>query len=61
MAKVTVHLGVEVEGLSVHLVKSVESGNPLFHAKEMDRLINEAKEQIGSMVVSAFGDVRGMK
>jgi len=58
VAKVTVHLGVEVEGFSVHLVESVESGNPLFHAKETDEMIDALKVKIGAMVASNFGDAR---
>jgi hypothetical protein len=58
MAKVTVRMGVEVDGLSVHLVESVESGNPLFHAKETEKMLDALKVKIGAMVASNFGDVR---
>ena len=56
MAKVTVRMGVEVDGFSVHLVESVESGNPLFHAKETEKMLDDLKVKIRAMVASNFGD-----
>jgi len=51
-------MGVEVDGFSVHLVESVDSGNPLFHATETDKMIRNLNMKIKAMVVSNFGDVR---
>jgi len=56
VAKVTVRMGVEVDGFSVHLVESVESGNPLFHAKETEKMLDDLKVKIRAMVASNFGD-----
>ena len=56
MAKVIVRIGVEVDGFSVHLVESVESGNPLFHAKETEKMLDDLKVKIRAMVASNFGD-----
>ena len=61
MAKVTVRMGIEVDGLSVHLVESVESGNPLFHAKETDEMLDALKVKIKAMVASNFGDATARK
>jgi len=58
VAKVTVHLGVEVDGFSVHLVESVESGNPLFHVTETEKMLDALKVKIRAMLVSNFGDIR---
>jgi len=49
-------MGVEVDGFSVHLVESVESGNPLFHAKETEKMLDDLKVKIRAMVASNFGD-----
>jgi len=57
VVKVIVQMGVEVDGFSVHLVESVESGNPLFHAKETERMIHNLKVKIREMVASNFGDI----
>ncbi len=61
MAKVTVRMGVEVDGFSVHLVDSVEIGNRLFHAKETERMIDALKVKIRAMVASNFGDTTARK
>lgn len=61
MAKVTVHLGVEVDGFSVHLVESVESGNPLFHVIETEKMLDALKVKIKAMVASNFGDATARK
>jgi len=54
-------MGIEVDGLSVHLVESVESGNPLFHAKETDEMLDALKVKIKAMVASNFGDATARK
>ena len=61
MAKVTVRMGIDVDGFSVHLVDSVENGNPLFHASETDLMLEDLRVKIMAMVVSNFGDARRME
>jgi len=56
VAKITVRMGVEVDGLSVHLVDDKESGNPLFHVIETEKMLDALKVKIRAMVASNFGD-----
>jgi hypothetical protein len=54
-------MGIDVDGFSVHLVDSVENGNPLFHASETDLMLEDLRVKIMAMVVSNFGDARRME
>lgn len=57
MAKVTVRMGVDVDGLAVHLISNMECDNPLFYATAVKSITDELEEKIINMVAATFGDI----